>query len=594
MLQHCNVNVYRSFNVDESADRESYVHNKDVDGKRSSSNLPLTGRSPASTPIAQLAQPIQLYEHPAQLSALLKSFIDIKCNKYASICKFCADNVDIWNQDIKPLNVAARQLLLKGHKEVARQAAHRYLLWNSCMRHEDVRKRLQILDALSKSPVGRRQFEERVDEYLDNLLIAPKQSQTPVSKAVATSVKRDHGDEDDGSVGNDDEGEEEEEDGEEDDEEEQEEDDHIVSGHDKGGDVEAQHDGDEAEHEDSQDDGEGYNRDKHYRNRQRSSASSQNPPFTTSRTPLPYKQLKKGWNPSAIPNENQNIGNMSPPAPPSPLAQRSRRESAAFSVGSASYDRRGQWGPSLADVDSMSREMPVHVSGGGIPETVWEKVDEDIRHDIDDSYKVYRGKHWIDKVFCPGSVIAVFWHESYGNQNLPPKLAALPQKLQSAVKVGPGWITECKGETIFSHVKRWIITQQRPAFSIGIPISSYGGKGLTMKNLPQTELMAHTIVYALGKQPILLKDEIKPEKGPICVQITCDDSSQTLTKSSRLYYAKPQSIDHNIKVKHLGYVVRQHQDRLLEDFRQELFRDPNTTLNSSTHVKTPAPGRVSM
>ncbi len=81
------------------------------------------------------------------------------------------------------------------------------------------------------------------------------------------------------------------------------------------------------------------------------------------------------------------------------------------------------------------------------------------------------------------------------------------------------------------------------------------------------EIMAHAIVYAKGKQPVLMEGEPEFAKESICIDITAPD--ETLSRSSRLYYAKPQSIDHNIKVKHLGQVIPDHLRILLLAYQTE-------------------------
>lgn len=201
----------------------------------------------------------------------------------------------------------------------------------------------------------------------------------------------------------------------------------------------------------------------------------------------------------------------------------------------------------------------------GLDPFVENKLPQATQASLNEKYRVYIGARDIDKVFGVGSLVAVFWHENFGT--LTPSLKQLPQAPQPG-RSGPGWITLCSGpcEAIYSHVKRFIIISQRKGFSIGVPVTSYGLKGIN-KNLPPTERNAHAIVYAFGKKPQPVLNEPTMDKHSICINM--NDPSETLSRSSRVYYAKPQSIDHNIKVHFLGRVVKEHVDTLLGDFKSE-------------------------
>lgn len=212
----------------------------------------------------------------------------------------------------------------------------------------------------------------------------------------------------------------------------------------------------------------------------------------------------------------------------------------------------------------------------GLSPFVTSKMTAEVRDSLEKGFKVYEGDKQINKVLCAGSLIAVYWHENLGlrDRGLPDKYKDLPRTPQPGRK-GPGWVTIGEGlqVAIYSHVRRFIIVEQRAGFSIGVPITSYGNKGLVDKKLPAKEIRAHAIVYAHGKKPTPLANEPTLPKEPICINITCEDKSETISGSSRLYYAKPQSIDHNIKIKHLGYVCRtdkkDYVKQLLLDYQRE-------------------------
>ncbi|KAK5095865.1 hypothetical protein LTR70_003184 [Exophiala xenobiotica] len=190
---------------------------------------------------------------------------------------------------------------------------------------------------------------------------------------------------------------------------------------------------------------------------------------------------------------------------------------------------------------------------------------EEVREHLEERFQVFSGAKQLKTVFCRGSLVAIFWHENYGSR-VPSKMKNLP-RLPPNGRLGPGWVSRVNDEVIYSHKRRFIIVIERSGFSVGIPITSYGGKGLTMKNLNREEQRAHTIVYALNDEPRPLEGEPVFTKEPICVDTSI--SGETLSSSSRLYYSKPQSIDHNIKIQHLGYVIPEDIPKLLLGYRTE-------------------------
>jgi len=224
-------------------------------------------------------------------------------------------------------------------------------------------------------------------------------------------------------------------------------------------------------------------------------------------------------------------------------------------------DRRSRAGSDASDLDTTAGGPSLIGAGRtlGLP-----PLAEDVREQLEMGFQVFTGSK-LKSVFCRGSLVAVFWHENYGSK-VPSKMARLPEMPPDG-RLGPGWVSRIQNEVVYSHKRRFIIVNERSGFSVGIPITSYGGKGLTMKNLNREEQRAHTIVYALGRQPELLEGESPFTKRPICIDTRT--SGETLSRSSRLYYSKPQSIDHNIKVKHLGQVIAQHIPVLLLDYSRE-------------------------
>lgn len=121
-------------------------------------------------------------------------------------------------------------------------------------------------------------------------------------------------------------------------------------------------------------------------------------------------------------------------------------------------------------------------------------------------------------------------------------------------------------EAVYSHKRIFVIVKQESSFSTGVPISSYRGQGLALKRLSQDQKQAHTIVYALGNAPKPLSGEPPFTKRPICIDTSI--SGETLSSSSRLCYSKPQTIEYNVKIKHIGHVLQEDLHILLRDYHQ--------------------------
>lgn len=235
-----------------------------------------------------------------------------------------------------------------------------------------------------------------------------------------------------------------------------------------------------------------------------------------------------------------------------PSGQQWRRESMTSDVGSF----RG--GPAAVG-DRPYRPGPNTEYMSGWPKPL-------ARH-LHESFKMYSRKENIDKVFHIGSLLAVFWHENYGS-HLPPEMQNVPRE-PALEKLGKGgFVTETdNGELIYSNIRRFIIVNMRDGFSVGVPITTYGDKGVSAKKLSDKERRAHAIVYDSDLTATLQPNEPAFPKDPIAVKM---NKGKTLWPSSRLYYAKPSSINHNIKVQHLGNVVRDQIRTLLLNFDEEV------------------------
>jgi hypothetical protein len=95
------------------------------------------------------------------------------------------------------------------------------------------------------------------------------------------------------------------------------------------------------------------------------------------------------------------------------------------------------------------------------------------------------------------------------------------------------------------------------------PIKTYGHKG-TAKNLathPQ-----HAIIYTLN-QPDRLP--LEPEFHKLPLEVKPEDNSQQLDPASRLNFARPTPVEHNLLVKRIGNIVPEHMERLFRFYNEE-------------------------
>jgi hypothetical protein len=95
------------------------------------------------------------------------------------------------------------------------------------------------------------------------------------------------------------------------------------------------------------------------------------------------------------------------------------------------------------------------------------------------------------------------------------------------------------------------------------PIKTYGHKG-TAKN--QNAHHNHSMIYATGMQPQQIRGEADFSKKAI--EMRPADNRYTLDPESRLNFAKPTPVEHNLLVKHLGRIIPEHIHRLFRSYRE--------------------------
>lgn len=95
-----------------------------------------------------------------------------------------------------------------------------------------------------------------------------------------------------------------------------------------------------------------------------------------------------------------------------------------------------------------------------------------------------------------------------------------------------------------------IIVRPRYGHFWCVAINTYGDKELVGKKRIDAEVQSHIIVYESTLRPAMFKEEQGlMTKESIAIDMV---SGQTLSRASRLNYAKVSSVKHNVKVMDIG------------------------------------------
>lgn len=157
------------------------------------------------------------------------------------------------------------------------------------------------------------------------------------------------------------------------------------------------------------------------------------------------------------------------------------------------------------------------------------------------------------KFFVVGRVFALLWHENAGESR-------------------EGYIdytTEGRyGSRVFSHIRRMAVVIERKGYCVCIPIHTYGGRGILKHGFDLRERQAHSIIHASDTKPAPQKEELDVlVKKPIAV--TMASREQKLDRFSRINFAKPHTVEWNVKVMNVGKVTPDSLPAFKSYFRQE-------------------------
>ena len=146
--------------------------------------------------------------------------------------------------------------------------------------------------------------------------------------------------------------------------------------------------------------------------------------------------------------------------------------------------------------------------------------------------------------FKVGKVFAIVDHQE---DNRPPRSTS-----------SDVWSTKTtSGLFILSHVRRFIVVKEGHGFCWSVGINTYGGQGVRKRGFNKKDQDAHAIAYTSDSKPIRLPDEPKLLKDPIEINpVSRAGKVERLDAASRIDFARVRTVEHNVRVKHVGEVAR--------------------------------------
>jgi hypothetical protein len=122
---------------------------------------------------------------------------------------------------------------------------------------------------------------------------------------------------------------------------------------------------------------------------------------------------------------------------------------------------------------------------------------------------------------------------------------------------------------VFTKVRRFVVIREGEGYCNGLPINTYGGRGVAKRGVTKAE---HAIIYTGRTEPRVRTDEMpgRQEAGMLSTPIRVDPDNTTdqLDPMSRIDFGGVAKIQHNFKVKALGFVNAASMDAMQRQFRE--------------------------
>jgi len=158
---------------------------------------------------------------------------------------------------------------------------------------------------------------------------------------------------------------------------------------------------------------------------------------------------------------------------------------------------------------------------------------------LEPGYKRLEGKDRIKAFFVPGRVFYILWSEPAGQ---------MPS--ESPVTGMSGAFTVVSfNEYTYTEIRRFLVIKAASHHSLCLPIATYRQYGTSRRH----DAKDHSIIYT-DKEPNPLQGE-NLNKRAIKVD---PEAGETLDETSRLNYSQTYTVQHNVKVKKLGKVTKDH------------------------------------
>jgi hypothetical protein len=223
-------------------------------------------------------------------------------------------------------------------------------------------------------------------------------------------------------------------------------------------------------------------------------------------------------------------------------------------------------GAPLTGYPSTPRRQQITTPGGAIPASkthVLASLPEDPDYKIRDK-----------RFFRVGRVFLVLWSEPAGGS--PSETLSLLN--DSSKHLAP---------RIFTKVRRFVVIREGEGYCNGLPISTYGGRGVAKRGVTKAE---HAIIYTGRTEPRVRTDELpgRREAGMLAtpIRVDPDNMNDQLDPMSRVDFGGVAKIQHNFKVKALGFVNSTSMHALQRHFREIWFLPTNTPIKpTNTQIK---------
>lgn len=159
-----------------------------------------------------------------------------------------------------------------------------------------------------------------------------------------------------------------------------------------------------------------------------------------------------------------------------------------------------------------------------------------------------------------GRVFMMFMHQ---------ELSSYKEKGEASSTKGLATRNKNLGIDIISHKTRFVVVREGPAYCWAIPVHTYGGRGLLKPGLKPEDIRAHAMIFTGESTPPVIKHEPPMTKRAIRVKPANDTRDCLLDPASRVNFAKPTTIEHNVNAVNVGSVHENSMPYLIQYWEEQ-------------------------